>query len=234
VKPAGLRAVSSSHVTAQPAATEISAERRLFARSEQWFHRAQASLLGALPCRRGCHHCCIGPFAITILDAAELQRGLPTLPDETRKGIESRARMQATAFESAYPRLKTTPFLDTWPDSEIDRLASQFAELPCPALDRDGACLVYPFRPLTCRTMGIPVDRDGLTEGACDVQTATPLIRLTPSLREEEQRLAEQEAEDIAAFRETRPGAGEEILLAYGFLPDPVPPPSGHAGRGSR
>lgn len=208
--------------------------RRLFAQSEQWFHRAQAALLGALPCRRGCHHCCIGPFAITILDAAELQRGLPTLPKQVREDIEERARKQIATFESAFPRLTATPFLDTWPDSEIDRLASQFAGFPCPALDGDGACLVYPFRPLTCRTMGIPAERDGLVEGACDVQTAIPLIRLTPSLREEERQLAEQEADDIAALREAQPGVGEEVLLAYGFLPDLVPPPPDHAGRGSR
>ena len=152
----------------------------------------------------------------------------------TRKGIESRARAQIATFELACPRLTASPFLDAWPDSEIDRLASQFAELPCPALDTDGACLGYPFRPLTCRTMGIPVERDGLVEGACDVQTTTPPIRLTPSLREEEKQLAEQEADDIAALRETRPGVGEEVLLANGFLPDLIPPPPGYAGRGSR
>ena len=193
-------------------------DRRLFVQSEQWFHRAHAALLGALPCRRGCHRCCIGPFAITSLDAAELQRGLPTLPEQTRRAIEARACAQATAFESAFPRLKATPFLDDWPDGEMDRLASQFAALPCPALDADGSCLVYPFRPLACRTMGIPVEQDGVVEGACEVQTSTPLIRLTPSLREEERQLAEHEAAELAALRKAHPGIGEEIPLAYGFL----------------
>lgn len=208
--------------------------RRLFVQSEQWFHRAHAALLGALPCRRGCSRCCIGPFAITILDVSDLQRGLRSLPEPTRRDITSRARSHTTAFESAYPGLKTSPFLDGWPDGEVDRLVTQFGELPCPALDADGSCRVYSFRPLTCRTMGIPVERDSLVEGACDVQTATPLIRLTPSLREEERQLAEQEAADIAALREAQPGVGEEVLLAYGFLSDRVPPPPGHAGRGSR
>ena len=197
-------------------------DRRLFVRSEQWFHRAHASLLGALPCRRGCSRCCMGPFAITILDVAELRRGLPTLPEQTRRDIQSRARAQAAALESAYPRLAASPFLDDWPDAEIDRLAERFADLPCPALDADGSCLVYPFRPLACRTMGIPVEVNGLVEGACEIQTAVPLIRPSRAAREEERQLAGQEAVELAALRGTSSELGEEVLLAYGFLEDRV------------
>jgi Fe-S-cluster containining protein len=195
-------------------------DRRLFVQSEQWFHRARASLLGKLPCRRGCSRCCIGPFAITILDIDELRRGLATLPEQARRDIESRARAQVVAFESAAPRLRTSPFLDDWPDAELDRLAEQFAELPCPALDGDGACRVYPFRPLACRTMGIPTESEGLIQGACEIQTSVPLIRPSRAIREEERQLAEQEAGEIAALRETRTATGEEVLLAYGFLTD--------------
>jgi Fe-S-cluster containining protein len=194
--------------------------RRLFVQSEQWFHRAHAALLGALPCRRGCSRCCIGPFAVTILDVAELQRGLPTLPEPILRDIESRARAQIATFESAYPRLAATPFLDEWPDSEIDQLATQFADLPCPALDADGACRIYPFRPLACRTMGIPVEADNLVQGACEVQTSVPLVRPSRATREEEQQLAGQEAAEIAAQRQTDQESGEEVLLVYGFLPD--------------
>ncbi len=194
--------------------------RRLFVQSEQWFHRAHAALLGTLPCRRGCSRCCIGPFAITILDVAELQQGLASLPDETLRDIQSRARAQIATFESAYSRLTATPFLDDWPDADIDQLAARFADLPCPALAADGSCRVYPFRPLACRTMGIPVEADNLIQGACEVQTSVPLIRPSRAIREEEQLLAGQEAADIAEHRLASPGRGEEVLLAYGFLPD--------------
>jgi hypothetical protein len=36
---------------------------------------------------------------------------------------------------------------------------------------------VYEFRPITCRTMGVPVESDGMVHGACNVQTAVPIIR---------------------------------------------------------
>jgi Fe-S-cluster containining protein len=192
--------------------------RRLFVQSEQWFHRAHAALLGALPCRRGCSRCCIGPFAITILDIAELKRGLPALPRQTVRDIESKARAHVATLESAYPRLAATPFLDDWPDSDIDRLAARFADLPCPALDADGSCRIYPFRPLACRSMGIPVEAANLVHGACEVQTAIPLIRPSRAIREEEQQLAGQEAIDIEVLRAASPESGEEMLLAHGFL----------------
>lgn len=199
--------------------------RRLFVQSEQWFHRANAALLGALPCRRGCNRCCIGPFAITLLDVAELRRGLAALPEHIRIGLESRARAQIALFESAHPRLLAHPYLDDWQDHELDQFAARFADLPCAALDRDGACRIYPFRPLACRTMGVPVERGGLMEGACEMQTSVPLIRLPRTVREQERQLAEQEAAELAALREAVPGSGEEVWLAYGFLPDRIPLP---------
>lgn len=72
--------------------------------------------------------------------------------------------------------------------------------------------------------MGIPVDEDGLVRGACEVQTSVPLIRLTPSFRREEHRLAELEA-TLLSVRKVESDApsqqGEEVMLPYGFLDQP-------------
>ncbi len=192
-------------------------------RATCWFDRAQAALLDALPCRRGCSACCHGPFAITVLDAAELQWGLASLDPAVRRGIDERARGQAAAFEAAEPRLRVSPFLDGWSDAAQDALAERFGALPCPALDADGGCLVYAFRPVTCRTTGIPTESGGTVEGACSVQTSVPVVRLPAAIREEEDRLAEQEAAALGELRDTVTSAGEEVWLAYGFLADRVP-----------
>ncbi len=192
------------------------------ARTEGWFARARASLLDALPCQRGCSRCCIGPFAVTTLDAAELQHGLAALDQSVRQAIGDRAHRQASALEAEFPRFRKTPFLDGWSDPEVDHIVERFADLPCPALHSDGSCLVYPFRPATCRTMGIPIERDGMVEGACSVQTFVPIRRLSRSLREEEQALAAQEAAVLAALEQPAAAGGEELLLTYGFLPDRI------------
>ena len=189
----------------------------------RWFDRAHAALLEALPCRRGCSVCCYGPFAITVLDVVELRQGLASLDPSVRRGLDERARAHVTAFEAAEPRLRESPFLDGWNDADQDALAERFSALPCPALDADRSCLVYAHRPVTCRTMGIPTESGGTVEGACAVQTAVPVVRLSAALREEEDRFAEQEDVALERLRRAVPLAGDEVWLAYGLLADRVP-----------
>lgn len=193
----------------------------LFQQAEQWFRRASASLLEAIPCCEGCSACCVGLFPITRLDALELQRGLASLSSLRREAIIARARTQVTALESAYPNLQSNPALDSWDDGLIDAMVERYSNVPCPALLSDGTCGVYSFRPITCRTMGIPTESDGTVQGACTVQTAVPIIRLSSALRAEEIQLAENEAAHLAILGRAQPDGGEEILLPYGFLPNP-------------
>jgi Fe-S-cluster containining protein len=192
----------------------------LFDKTTLWFERARAALLDNLPCRQGCHHCCIGLFPVTLLDRQMLRRGLRALPPEQRRAIEQKAADQTRTIYAAEPRLAGNPFIDQWPDQAIDDLAERYRDLPCPALQTDGSCGLYAFRPLACRSMGIPADTGGTTQGACEIQTFVPLVRLSRSLREEEDRLAQAEADELAALRRQAPTAGEEIMLPYAFLAD--------------
>jgi Fe-S-cluster containining protein len=148
-----------------------------------------------------------------------LQEGLTRLPLDQRERIETRAREQAAAMETAYPQLTRSRFLDHWPDTEIDRFVSHFHQSPCPALGENGLCGIYTSRPLTCRSMGIPTEQAGMTHGACNVQTFIPIVRLSVSLRAEEDELARQEASALEHHRMVEKTDGEEVFLPYGFLP---------------
>ena len=59
-----------------------------------------------------------------------------------------------------------------------------------------------------------------MVTGACDTQTFVPVIRLSQSIRAEEDRLAEQEARLLENGKTGRALVGDEVLLQYGFLPD--------------
>ena len=194
---------------------------KLFDKTSDWFARTRSALNDNLPCSRGCSHCCVGLFPVTILDRQEIQRGLHAIPSEQRRAIEERAVRQARMIEASAPQLVRHPFIDEWPDRDTDMLVERFRELPCPALEADGSCSLYEFRPLACRSMGIPVESDGIVQGACAIQTSVPLIRLSPSFRHEEDRLAGEEAEELAQLRDRQRMPGEELLLPYAFLPDP-------------
>ncbi len=199
-------------------AAEPSKPARLARKTDEWFARAQAALLGQVPCKPGCSHCCIGPFTITLLDVHLLQEGLSHLAANQRERIEGRARSQAAAMEAAYPKLLKSRFLDHWPDTDIDRLVAQFHQAPCPALGDDGLCGLYEYRPLACRSMGIPSEQKGVTSGACEVQTFIPIVRLSASIRAEEDELARQEAQALECCRWVDKAEGEDLLLPYGFL----------------
>ena len=102
-----------------------------------------------LASRLGCTQCCIGPFAITPLDAARLRTGLADL--ESREPARA-ARVRRRAAESAarVSRQYTFDQLLTEDEAAADEL--------CPALDpKTGACDLYAARPIICRTFGPPV-----------------------------------------------------------------------------
>lgn len=191
----------------------------LFDKTSCWFERAHAALLNGLPCRQGCSHCCIGLFPITLLDQQGLQRGLRSLPEEQRRAIEKTAVLQVSMIEESSPKLARNRFIDHWPDADIDSVVECYRALPCPALHLDGSCILYAFRPLACRSMGIPSETEGTVQGACSVQTSVPLIRLSRSLRQEEDRLAEEETRQLMQLRRDSGPAGEELFMPYAFLP---------------
>lgn len=192
----------------------------LFDKTARWFDRAKAALLDDLPCSQGCSHCCVGVFPVTLLDRQEIQRGLRSLPHEDRRAIEQKAARQARMIEASAPQLAHNRFIDHWSDRDSDNLAERYSDLPCPALRPDGRCGLYAFRPLVCRSMGIPSDVDGLVHGACEIQTSVPLVRLSMFVRQDEQFLAQEEATHLAALRSRSSAAGEELLLPYAFLAD--------------
>lgn len=192
----------------------------LFEQTSRWFEHAHAALLGELPCRLGCSHCCVGIFPVTLLDEQIIRFGLNELPDHHRERIVKTAAAQVMKLTESLPQLLTNRFVDHWPEQESEQVIEQGAAWPCPALESDGRCAIYLFRPLVCRSMGIPSEDQGLVDGACAVQTAVPLIRLSTVLREEEDRLAGLEAEQLEVFRHQQGVEGEEILLPFAFIPE--------------
>jgi Fe-S-cluster containining protein len=102
-----------------------------------------------LVCRPGCWECCIGPFAITQLDAARLREGLTELraSDPARAArVHQRARIAA------------------------DRLPEHVDDDPCPVLDPEtGTCDLYAARPVTCRIFGPPVNLGSDAVGVCEL-----------------------------------------------------------------
>lgn len=120
-----------------------------------------------LVCRPGCTQCCVGPFAISPLDTARLQKGLSELSktDSSRANrVRERARESVARLTSDFPGDSATGLL--FDDANSEAAFAEFAnDEVCPALDpQSGTCDLYAWRPMTCRTFGPPV-RSGPENG---------------------------------------------------------------------
>jgi Fe-S-cluster containining protein len=130
-----------------------------------------------LACRPGCHQCCIGVFAISPLDAAELREALAAAPGNVAERIRARAlASRERLIAQGFPGNPQTGILFT--EEHHEEAFEEFAnDEPCPVLDpATGTCDLYAARPVQCRTFGPPVRDDDAHLTVCELcfTNATP------------------------------------------------------------
>lgn len=105
-----------------------------------------------LQCGSGCNLCCYGLFEIGPADAALIGEALDRLPSAQRSALVRRARK--VMEETSHPDLRELSA------TEREDWFSTVSDVACPALGKDGLCVIYRDRPMICRTFGIPI-REG-------------------------------------------------------------------------
>ena len=113
----------------------------------------KATQMNQVSCLRKCHECCSsGFFDITLLDALHIRDSLKKVPAPIRKRVVDRANEQLDILEKKGAFSRKDPLLKTL--ASIDSISRRSAKMRCPALDDNGACLIYEFRPHICRIFG--------------------------------------------------------------------------------
>jgi len=131
--------------------------RGLLSDVDQWFGRCSAQSGERIRCAAGCAECCRGLFDITLLDAALLKQGFDRLDGETRERVLVRCRERLAGLRRLWPQFDNPYILNDHPEEEWELLMPDDDETPCPLLGPDGRCLVYDYRPMTCRLHGLPL-----------------------------------------------------------------------------
>lgn len=124
---------------------------------DAWFRHCLELHPDLIACRNGCSECCRGLFDITLLDAFYLRRGFDKLSESLKTEIA-----QAASRRLAQLSLVNPAFIEPWllngiPEDDWDALMPEEDETPCLLLSENGGCLVYEYRPMTCRLNGIPL-----------------------------------------------------------------------------
>ncbi len=124
---------------------------------DAWFHACSARYPDQIRCHSGCSSCCRGLFDITLLDAFYLKRGVDQLPVSQWERIIAAANERLKSLSHDFPAFVEPWLLNAIPEAEWDALMPEEDETPCLLLSEAGQCLVYEYRPMTCRLNGIPL-----------------------------------------------------------------------------
>lgn len=128
---------------------------------DTWFKGAQLQFSQEMQCGHGCSGCCRGVFDVTLLDASLVSYGYQQLTPEQRDTIKNQASERLRELHQRWPGFESPYILNGMPDSEWTVMPED-DETPCPFLDDRGLCLVYAYRPMTCRLHGLPnIDDSG-------------------------------------------------------------------------
>ncbi|HEY6873509.1 MAG TPA: YkgJ family cysteine cluster protein [Geobacteraceae bacterium] len=134
----------------------------LLAEVDAWFSRCMQVSPAGIACGAGCSECCRGLFDITLLDACYLKYGFDRLDALVQTAVRAKASARLHELQRLWPDFREPYTLNYRPEEEWEALMPEDDETPCPLVDDDGRCILYDFRPMTCRLNGIPlVDRSG-------------------------------------------------------------------------
>ena len=122
-----------------------------------WFAVCVERHPGLINCHQGCSECCRGLFDITLLDALYLKRGLDQLHKATRDNVCRKSAERLSEMSQRWPEFSDPWILNHISENQWDEMMPEEDETPCVLLSDSGSCLVYDYRPMTCRLNGIPL-----------------------------------------------------------------------------
>ncbi|WP_297058552.1 YkgJ family cysteine cluster protein [Thermosulfurimonas sp.] len=116
----------------------------LFSELDRNFAEVKKRFPKEVRCRRGCTDCCYAPFDLSLAEALYLAQAFRRLPRRERREVERRLSKYERDWQEKVPK-PVTPFV-------LSTL-----RLRCPFLGEKGLCVVYAYRPATCRIYGLPL-----------------------------------------------------------------------------
>lgn len=129
----------------------------LISRADQAFRRMAADFPQCIRCERRCSDCCHAVFGLFLIEAVFLKADFDRLETTEKASALSRARAADEAFDELGRSLEV--FED---DPQMRAYSMARARIRCPLLNDDNECILYPYRPITCRVYGIPTMVQGV------------------------------------------------------------------------
>ncbi|MBI2685443.1 MAG: YkgJ family cysteine cluster protein [Acidobacteria bacterium] len=143
----------------------------------------------AMVCRKGCTHCCIGPFAVTERDLERLRVGFGLLDERLKERMALRFAEARETMREEFPGNWVSGRLTSQEAADLFDLRHPW--LPCPVLDLEtGACSLHAWRPVACRLHGPALRVNGVDLRHCRLNytgVGVEELRVAVELPEEEE-----------------------------------------------
>lgn len=120
------------------------------------FHRMEKEHGTCIKCERYCSDCCHAVFGLFLIEAAYLKQHFDQLD---RKEIKE-ALLRCNDTERSLKRLEIK-LQTNEEDAQMQAYILARERIRCPLLDEKKECILYPYRPITCRVYGIPTKIHG-------------------------------------------------------------------------
>jgi Fe-S-cluster containining protein len=132
-------------------------------------------------CELHCSDCCHAVFGLFLIEAFYLQQRFNQLPETVRAAALLRAQKADDEMAELKQRYQGR-------DPQMVAQAVGRERLRCPLLDDNLECILYPYRPITCRVYGIPTRIHGRAhvcgKGGFESGRAYPTFKLDEVNRE--------------------------------------------------
>ena len=123
----------------------------LVTKTDQSFQSIEKEHSTCIKCKRHCSDCCHAVFGLFLIEAVFLKHDFDKLEHEVKKAALLRSDKADKSLEELEKKVKV---FQNDPQMTAYSLARE--RIRCPLLDDNHNCVLYPFRPITCRAYGIP------------------------------------------------------------------------------
>lgn len=123
----------------------------LVVQADQAFQRMAGDFPDCIKCERRCSDCCHAVFGLFLIEAVFLKRDFDQLGESEKKAALKRcedADRELKKLEGTLREFENDP--------QMSAYAMAKAKIRCPLLSDDDECILYPYRPITCRVYGVP------------------------------------------------------------------------------
>jgi len=128
----------------------------LAARADQAFQKMLQDHPECIKCRPYCSDCCHALFGLFLIEAVYIKRRFDELGRKKRRA----ALLSGDKADRDLKRLEKE-MRKNGGSSEMGTEALAKERIRCPLLDEQQECILYPYRPITCRVYGIPTSIQG-------------------------------------------------------------------------